>query len=63
MCQSVCNSDPECVYFDYVLINNGDIKYCNLYPVSELSAIIAPDDPTTTSTVYIKNGYSLPNSS
>lgn len=58
VCKSVCDSDPACVYFDYIsdLINGNFV--CFLYPSSELSTTSANPD----SVVFVKKGYSLTNS-
>ena len=60
LCQSVCNADPECAYFDFATFNEGE--FCYLYPESQLSAITTPITGFT-SNVYIKNGYSFSASS
>lgn len=60
LCQSVCNADSECAYFDFATFNG--FQFCYLYPASQLSAITAPITGFT-SNVYIKNGYSFSGSS
>ena len=50
LCTDVCNADSACAYFDY------DGETCFLYPASQVESIQAG-----TGSVYLKNGYSLPN--